>query len=455
MAPRDEAIDDEPKSMPPLPSQPPMVPAAQPAEALTVVPTGEEVNTVPQARSSPPEKAVPASREVQARPPTVARQLATVVPRAKQSATGTSGVAPAPPLASPTPHAQPVVAAQMPANAPRRREPWSEPPQRRQLPRKLKLLLGGSVALVLLVIVSGHSRSSRAAKKGTRPLVLDSDLVVNEEDLKNRREVNPADFHPEDHYLHVAPSPDPESAAPAPTGTPAAGDDLAARRARRAADLDLVGGEQGAPAPIPAERGARRAAPQSTSGDDDRPLYVEPRPAPGARAAPTGGDDRLALAGDTVDATLVNPLELDGDGSTVVASTGAGTPFPPRSRLLGSATLSGSRVALHFRSAILPDGTEIAIQGEAQDANGTFGLAVDVPSEDPDVPSPARAVARDTVTGVVLDELGGGILGGAARDYDRRRGDDRPHGRRAPLTLQAGTPIRVFFHETVSLSTTR
>jgi hypothetical protein len=110
-------------------------------------------------------------------------------------------------------------------------------------------------------------------------------------------------------------------------------------------------------------------------------------------------------------------------------------------------------VTIKFKKAALADGTELRVTAEAQDEGGAFGIAGVVSLPSGGERSAAGEVAEETATDVVLDELGVGVLGRAADKYARKqqlRSLDRgSSGARGTVSVDAGTKLNVFFHESV------
>ncbi len=305
--------------------------------------------------------------------------------------------------------------------------------RRRPIPRRLIAVLIGA-ALLLIWLLAG-SRTRRA--KGGRRAILPVDTVINEADLVHRREVSAADFAPRSDGLLRARSFRPAASAipDGATSDPSAAA-LAERRARREAD------------PEDLRRRAARATASADHPDPSPPLgpamFRRRRLAiePGADPEPAGAASRgivHASAGTSIDAEITTQLQLtSGSRATVVAEVAEGSPIPAGTRVLGAATANGDRVSIRFRKAVLPDGREIDIEAEAQDASGTAGVPAAVHGGE----SPSRDAAGDAAGDAISDVLGSGIVGRAVDDVTRSQ---RRLGRRTPtvLTVESGTSIRI------------
>jgi len=211
----------------------------------------------------------------------------------------------------------------------------------------------------------------------------------------------------------------------------------------------------------------RRSAPKATNTGssgaaeqplNDGPIYVGAGPTAASRASASASDpsDRLTAvvsAGSTLTATLAGPLELHGGTSTVVARLAKVSGLLVGARLIGSASLSSGRVTIRFRSLILRDGRQLRVDGEAQDESGAFGLAADAPTspEDDDQGSALGDTAKDTATDLASVTVGDNLAG---RVFDRYTSRSRRAGssRTVPsVSLPAGTPLLVFFHDSADL----
>jgi len=127
-------------------------------------------------------------------------------------------------------------------------------------------------------------------------------------------------------------------------------------------------------------------------------------------------------------------------------------------RFVGTASAAGDRVAIRFRTLVLPGGEEARISAEAQDEDGSTGIGAAVSGGAGDEPSLGREVATDTATDVATDLasdiVGGGVLARAGGSYlrgsERRR---RPAGSsRLTLAVPEGTTIRVVLLASASIS---
>jgi hypothetical protein len=367
--------------------------------------------------------------------------------------------APTPPSAGPAATAPPPIkvapgpASLAPAPEPRAAVaalPWKEPPPRkRQLPRKARIGLG--VAGVVVVLMLASRRCGGGADEPAPQLSLQDDLVVHEADLKKRREILPSEFAPRPSTLRSSSRPAFAGGGPAaaPAASPALADLQAQRASRAAADEEDLRRPGAAPA---ASSGARRAPasdPSESPPEGDDEVYAAPTPSgavpPAGRRGPQGRRAKRTVvkAGQLLHASLDTPIELSGGAASVVASISEG-PLAG-ARLVGSASLSGQRVTVRFRRLILADGLEVPTNAEAMDADGAFGLAVAVPGS-PE-PSVGQDVARETATDVVVDTLGAGVLGSAARSYARKSQTPASGGNKRRVTVGAGREIDVFWHE--------
>jgi hypothetical protein len=343
---------------------------------------------------------------------------------------------------------------------------FQAPPRTRSLPKKGRLVLAGVGGVLVLAIAAGRCGASKSNLKGVPASISGEEMVVSEEDLKKRREVRPEEFTPKRQFLssrprvdEAAPAPVAGSVAPAPAAaTAAAGADpetLEERRARRAHEEEP-------------ERAAKKAGADGTRGggatgsriadgmyDRDVRLPGSARPDEAGNGADKRGvssKSKLAAASTRIAAVLETPVQVGGgEAATVVAIVAAGdATFPKGTRFIGAASLSGSRVLLKFRSLTLPDGREARLRGEAQDVDGAFGLAVNLPAEDKG-PSAEREVAEDTAVGAGVTALGGGLLGGAARDYARAKRTSPRERRERIVWLDGGREMTIFVTDAVSV----
>ena len=160
-------------------------------------------------------------------------------------------------------------------------------------------------------------------------LEIEDDMVVSEEDLHSRREVDAHDFRPTESRRPALSDAGPvamQSGDDAATTQSAADlplDELAERRARRSDDPEDLINRRGNSLP-------RRAAADAevigrAPGNDERPLYLEPKASDATskpRQTARGKDAKapLVAAGETVAAVLAMPLELQGGSATVAVS---------------------------------------------------------------------------------------------------------------------------------------
>jgi hypothetical protein len=324
-------------------------------------------------------------------------------------------------------------------------ELWPEPPRKRQLPRRIRFALAGVAALVVAIIAFGGP----ATKLQTQaPAPIDDEMVVSADDLKNRREVRPDDFRVRGASRPVVQTPAPVAAptAPEPDET------LAERRARRQSDPEDV-------LSLRARRGAARPAAGEAPWYDG-PIYVtsgaaggaassSPTASPAGRATPAP----LAAAATAIAAVLAGPLELHGDSATVVARADVATGPLRGARFIGTASTGSDRVTIRFRAAVLADGRQARVDGEAQDADGTFGIRAfgEPAAHDDEHGSVLGDVAEEAATDVLSSSLGVGVAGRAVDRYLTGSRARRPGGSPRPVSLPAGTKLLVFLHEPLEL----
>ena len=301
----------------------------------------------------------------------------------------------------------------------------------RRLPRNFKI--GAIVAGVCLLAVVWMGHRTKESDSG-KSVDVDSPLVVNEADLRNRKEVSPLDFRPKAKTV-ISPPTDPV-------------DDLAERKARRANDPDdLIAKKHGA-----------RSAPEEPEAENFRrsSVYFDGPALERAGSQAPGGRSRpsLAPAGSIVQVVLTTPIDLQGGSSSAIATVEQPGIFPAKTRLVGSATASDDdRVSFRFARLILPDGREAKIEGEAQDREGHFGILAEV-SGRRRATSAGSEWARDSVSAAgdaVLDTVTDNPVGALAR----RIAHSTPRTFQAPaptrFSVPAGTVFSVFIHERVSI----
>lgn len=322
-------------------------------------------------------------------------------------------------------------------------EVWPEPPRRRRIPTKLRAALIAAIALLVAIVAFGN-RGSRPPAAAVS--AIQDDMVVSADELRNRREVRADDFRPRGGAPVRLSAPSPaQASAPAETSTAT----LAERRARRAKDPEDV-------LTLREKREAKTAAATGAPVDDE-PIYVTASgAAPGKDGASTTPADArtgkaLAAAGTSIAAVLVTPVELAGGSGTVVARAVSG-PLQG-ARFVGTGSASAGRVSLRFHAALLADGRKARVEGEAQDADGAFGLRVDgetTPDED-QKGSVLGEVAEETATDLVSDTIGIGVAGRAVNRYVAGSRGRRPNRPTRTVSLAAGTRLQIFLHETVEV----
>ena len=323
---------------------------------------------------------------------------------------------------------------------------WVEVPRKRALPKRARMIIAGAAGLLILVtVLAGRSGAPRIKEVVAK---LPDEVVISEEDLKNRREVSADDFHPKRQFLEEPPA---RTAASQKSGED---DELAERRARRERDPEDVLTLRRKQAVLKDDEGLLAPKKEKTS-PYDRPLFIEAEPgrAVAARADDShwgqGREQTLAPAGTVVAATLATPISLGGGSATVVARAD-GDALPRGSRLIGTASASSDgRISMHFAKVLLPDGRVARVSAEAQDHSGAFGVMGAVDGSMPEEPSVAGEVAKETATDVALDALGVGVAGSAARSYSRQSASRSYRGSfgGATVSLGAGATFSVFFHE--------
>ena len=332
---------------------------------------------------------------------------------------------------------------------------WSEPtPRRRQLPKRAVIAAAVAVGLVLipLVFMRGSGRPQHPHSEKAH-----EELIINEKDLKNRRQVAADDFRPR-HFGHAA---GPIASSPAQGIAPALdaaktgeATSLAERRKRRADDPEDLISHRGRTS----KEKKNAAQAEAESGGYRRPsVYFEPR---GADSRGRGSHAPVVQAGSTVAAVLSTPIEIHGGGSqTALARTDSDGPLPKGSRFLGTAVSDGDgRVSVRFSRLVLPDGAEAKIDAEAQDSNGSFRLGGSAAPESEDTGhSVAGDIARDTA-GDVASEALSTVTGGLGSRLARRalyRTSPNPysgHSNRS-VSLGQGQAFQIFFHQAVVLHT--
>ena len=331
---------------------------------------------------------------------------------------------------------------------------WDEPPRRRRpLPKRAVIAVSIAGALVLIPVVFLRGSTSPHASAPVEKA--HEELIINERDLKNRRQVAPDDFRPR----HFLPATGPVASSAAPGTAPALDqakpdETMAERQKRRADDPEDLISHRGHSATGTKDKTQAEAE----SGGYRRPfVYFDPKSA----SSRTGGSNApLVQAASTVSVVLVTPIEIHGGGSqTALARTDSDGPLPKGSRLLGAAVSDADgRLSIRFSRLILPDGIEAKIDAEAQDASGSFGLgAAAAPEGDDAGPTIAGEIARDTASEVASDALStltGGLAGGVARRALYRASPNRyssPHSR--SVSLSQGAAFQIFFHQAVVLHT--
>jgi hypothetical protein len=349
--------------------------------------------------------------------------------------------------AAPAKKADPAPAAPQPAARPPL--PWAPPAatKRRPLPKKAQAVLLVAAVLIGLLVATQHFARSRNAPPPR--LAVKSDPIVTTEELKTRREVSPDNFITADPAATTSWAARAQRAdslsAPAPSTA-----DLDARRAHRAANPDDLHATPRASVLRPGS--APRRASRAMTADDEESLLVRPTTEPGAtpRDTASGHESRkttvLAAAGTQLAVVLATPVQLTAGSAETIVATVEGKGILRDARFVGvaSASAPGGRISVRFRKLLLADGREISVSGEAQDQDGGFGLAVAWPASSQ--PSVGREVATETATETVLDAVGGGVLGTAARKYNDK---SRPGtaSERPSVTLPAGQSFTVFLHE--------
>ena len=174
--------------------------------------------------------------------------------------------------------------------------------------------------------------------------------------------------------------------------------------------------------------------------------------APDAPSQDKGGAPRrMVAAASRVKGVLVGELELRGSRATALVRVGEHQALPKGTKLIGQARSDGEGVVeIRFRTAVLPDGTQLRIEAEAQTESGTTGLVGIMSGEmAEDDGSVAGDVADGTAGRLVRGTLGSGLVGGAVDDA--MRSSDRRRPRRAAarpvVSLPQGTVVYAFFLE--------
>lgn len=322
-------------------------------------------------------------------------------------------------------------------------ELWSEPPRKRQLPKRIRIVLVG-VGVLLVAIIAFGNPGPRLQTQAPAPLA--DDMVVSAEELKNRREVRPDDFRPH------GPVASPSAAAPTDPPAPTASEALAERRARREQDPEDILQAR--------SRHAAAKAPAAEAPWYEGPVYVRSGSTAGGQHGATasqGGPPSvaraLAAAGSSIPAVLTNPVELRGGSGTVIARADGQAGALRGARFIGTASAGTGRVTVVFRSVLLADGQKIRVDGEAQDLDGAFGLR----QEDEAVPTDSERgsviadVAQETATDIVSDAIGIGIAGRAVDRYVAGSRARRANGPTRTVSLAAGTKLQIFLHEAVEV----
>jgi hypothetical protein len=293
--------------------------------------------------------------------------------------------------------------------------------------------------VVITAIVLANTQGTESKTHEMAAMSVPEDLVVNEAEYRNRRQASPADFRPQEKYLVTAPAAQRER----PTDRADPGG-MADRRARRGHDPEDVASlrrsraevDEAAIAHLP--DGPRRRALLVSSGGRSMATAPSSRATSGALVAPAGA---------LVPAVLVTPIDLSSSSGTVIARVDGGE-FPVGSRFIGTASATGEGiVSLRFSRLLLPDGRQVRVAGEAQDGAGAFGIQGSMESADPEEPSVAGQVAKDTAADLALDALGAGVAGSAARNYSRRSSKTEYRSVASRVSLAAGTRFTIFLHE--------
>ncbi len=305
--------------------------------------------------------------------------------------------------------------------------------QKRTLPKGVRAGLLASVALLAGVLFLGHRhKEAHASETG---LQVDEPLLVNEADLRNRKEVSPLDFRP---HTRTGVLPPKETEDP-----------LATRPPRRTDPEDLIGKKHAGEKVSPSA--ATDLAPTAEPDTFRRPfVYFEGPSSEGRFGAAKEGTQGKSLntAGTTLPVVLVTPVDLDGASSTVIAEVEADGVFSAHTKFIGTAsTLGEDRVSLRFRRVVLPDGKETTLEGEAQDGQSRFGLPADVQGTNHG-PSVGGEIARDTASDVASELVPNYIAGNALRRVIRSR-QTQSSASRVRLSLPAGIPFGLFFHDRV------
>jgi hypothetical protein len=329
-------------------------------------------------------------------------------------------------------------------------------PRKRTLPRSLKLGLGAFV-LVLCAAVGASHRGDAGAPAAAVIEPVKDDLVVSAEALRHRREVKAEDFMARRSSSGTAPNPHREGRATVVVDEKA----LTMRRARREHDPDDVlrlrrAGSGAAPPPDTAEgRPARDErvldVPAYVTASEKETSANAADPSRSRRSART-----LGMAGASLEATLITPVELRSGSATVVARLEKGHEgLPAGTRFVGAVRSAGDRLDLSFHKAILPDGRIGLCEAQAQAENGAFGLAGEDVFDGDQSPAVAGEVARDVAEDALSSTVGTGLLGTAVSSTLRStRASGSLAGRsstRRTWSVAAGTPLRIFLHEPVKL----
>lgn len=319
-------------------------------------------------------------------------------------------------------------------------EIWPEPPRKRQLPKRLRIVLAG-LGVFLVVVIAFGGPGTKLQTQAPAPLA--DDLMVSADELKNRREVRADDFRP---HGPGAARTQPTMTVPPSASAETQAESLAERRVRRAKD----------PEDVLTLRARRESTTPSAAEVPffEGPVYVTAVGVAHDRETmnPTADATKanaVATAGTSIPAVLTSPLEFAGGSATVVARVERASGALRGGRFVGTASAGAGRVTLRFHSVLLADGRKARVDAEAQDEDGSFGLRVEGAPQaaENDTDSVLGDVAAETATDLVSDAIGAGVAGRAvdrALTGSRSRRSGRPSGR---VSLAAGTKLQIFLHE--------